>query len=93
MRPRTEYHDARRMLIKLLQQPDDGPVDISGLDEGERDFLKATCTLTVLLYQICFMAKFEAELALQGYAALTVAVLPTIYAICDEELPSDAPKN
>lgn len=73
MRPANEYHDARRMLIALLSQPNDGPVDISGLSEAEARFLEATCAVTVLLYNICHTAGFDADEAMKGVAALEIA--------------------
>jgi len=92
MRPANEYHDTRRMLVRLLKQPGDGPVSIVDLSDRDKEFLKATCTVTVLLYQICHMAGFSAADAVEGFAALTTNIDKTIYSICDEELP-DAPKN
>jgi hypothetical protein len=73
MRPAEEYHNARRMLIALLSQPDDGPVDISGLSEVDARFLGASCAATVLLYNICYTADFDANEAMKGVAALEMA--------------------
>jgi hypothetical protein len=73
MRPRTEYHDSRRMLIQLLTEPDDGPVSI-GDDLSDRDleFLKAASAANVLLYLICYTAGFDEAEAMRGIEALEI---------------------
>lgn len=87
MRLSTEYHDARRMLRHLLKMPGDGKVEATGYTEAETEFMKATCAHVVMLYQICFMAGFDAANAMKGVEALTVETKKMVYEICDEELP------
>jgi hypothetical protein len=82
MRPRNEYHDARRMLVELFRQPDDGP--IIGIDEfsnDQREFMKTTCASTVMLYTICYIAGFDADEAKRGLKALELEKL--IDEICE----------
>ena len=88
MRPRNEYHDARRMLVHLMRLPGDGKVSTDTVSSTDMEFLKATCAITVLMYQICYMAGFDAKRAVEGFEALTVDVKKKIYDICDEELPT-----
>jgi hypothetical protein len=77
------------MLIHLLSQPDDGPVSIGpDVKPADREFLKATCAATVLLYQISFMSAFDAKRAAEGFEAITRDAVRNIYGICDEELPT-----
>jgi hypothetical protein len=82
MRPSTEYHDARRMMIELFRLPDDGPVvGVDNLIDHEREFMKATCATTVLLYTLCHMAGLDAEEAKQGLKCLELE--KHINEICD----------
>jgi hypothetical protein len=70
---RTNYNDARRMLVELLRDPDDGPV--AGLDvmsDNDKRFLVSTCAVTVLMHQICFIAHYDEEEAKRGVVAMQI---------------------
>lgn len=82
MRPRTEYHDARRLLIALLQQPDDGPVDLKGISDREKAFGTVTSAHLVILYQLCHAAGFDADEARVGLAKLSENAAAQIEEIC-----------
>ena len=84
MRPVTEYHDARRMLVELLRQAGDGPVmGVTELSVTEREFMMATCAATVLLYTICYTAAFDADEAKRGLKALQLEMEKHVDEICD----------
>ena len=68
-----DYNDARRMLVALLQHPDDGPVvGIDTFSVAEQDFMITTCAATVMLHAICYVANGDAEKAIEGLASLTL---------------------
>jgi hypothetical protein len=79
---RNEYHDARLLLIELFRLPNDGPViGVDEFTEDQREFMKATCAATVLLYNICYTAGFDASEAKRGLKALELEKL--IDGICE----------
>jgi hypothetical protein len=68
---KTEYDDARRMLVELLHRDDDRPVaGIGALSAKDQDFLITTCAATVMLITLARIASFEEASALKGLAAL-----------------------
>ena len=83
MRPRTEYNDARRMLVRLLHQDDDGPiVGVEDFKDSEREFMKITCAHVVIMYHLCYMSGFEETEAKKGWDALVVATDKMLKEIC-----------
>jgi hypothetical protein len=81
MKPRTEYHDARRIMIELYREDGDDPVNIAVYSEREREFMKATCASTVLLHTVCRIAGFNAAEAKRGLKAMELEQM--IERICE----------
>jgi hypothetical protein len=72
---KTDFEEARRMLVELLWCDDDAPVvGVDALSHYERDFLITTCAATIMLGQICRIAGFNEADALKGLAALQLDV-------------------
>lgn len=87
MSDNENYHDARRMLIELLAQPNDLPVDgVELLSAGDRLFLLTTCAATIIEQATCHIAGHRRELALEGLDALVVSMRQHIEALCNEKV-------
>jgi hypothetical protein len=77
-------HDARRMLVALLEQEDDAPV--LGVDElsiEERLFLLSTCSAVVIERAICMTCGYRSDLAIEGLDALVVTMRDRIKKLCE----------
>ena len=76
-------NEARRMLVALLQKPDDGPV--VGLDEispKDKLYLVTTCSATMIEHAICATCGNDLADALEGLEALVVSMREHMMEAC-----------
>lgn len=82
--PRDDLRVARRMLVELLGEYKDTQIkDIHKLTDAEKTFLIGSCASTVLLFQICYIAGFDEDVARAGWEALKRDADGKIKTICN----------
>jgi hypothetical protein len=84
----TDPNDARRMLVALLRNKNDGPVHgIAKLSARDVLFLITTCAATVMLESIAAQAHYQRDEALAGLDAMHTDMMTRLCAICAREWP------
>ncbi len=68
----VKFNETRRLLIKLLQRPGDGPVVITGpINDEDHEMLVVGCMLDLLVLTIANAASFDPADARVGISKLT----------------------
>ena len=84
MKQDTNPDDARRMLVALLRNKNDGPVrGIAELSPRDVMFLITTCATTIMLESLAAQSNYHREAALAGFDALHTDMLVRLCAICE----------
>jgi hypothetical protein len=82
---KTTAQDARRMLVALLANPDDVPVDgVEHLKGDERLFLIATCAARLIEEAVCAQASYDPMRARRGLDNLIDDMRAHIIELCHE---------